>query len=360
MRVRLRTLSPTPTPPRVARDEGHGVIRGASLISAGPALGHGFEIDATTLDQIAALSESVPGRWTHGSFFTDGLGTHLGRWKNVRREGDRVVGDFVFSATAKNVRPEGLSVDAPTYLMDLAEHEPDVLGVSAVLDLTRFEQLDDGRRMARVKKVARADYVADPAANEGGLFAGELSKAAEIHGRDRVATALRAWLAAAAPAQEALVDETTENMSQKHADELSSRDAKIAALEAGLRAAEQREALRKAQEIEARLGEIQRAAQPCAIGEAALSHVRALLTRGDDELADMVGRLLVASARAGLSSGQQPEAVVPLGAPDPNTVSDQTVAADVVARLRANGFNAQLSADGKSWTTAPRSAARSN
>jgi hypothetical protein len=206
----LRTRSPSAAPPRVDREAGHGVIRGASLLTAGPAEGHGFDIDATTIAQAVALAGGRPGRWTHGNLCADGLGTHLGRWRNVRGAGRRVVGDFHFSPSAHKVKPEGLSVDAPTYLMDLAETEPEVVGVSAVIDFD-LEELaagdDDGppRRVARLRNVVRADFVADPAANPDGLFAGTpselaadateaLLEAEELYGRGRVRRFLRSYL----------------------------------------------------------------------------------------------------------------------------------------------------------------------
>ncbi|HYE92707.1 MAG TPA: hypothetical protein VEA38_16880 [Terriglobales bacterium] len=216
MRVRLRSLSPATTRPRVDRT-GNGKILGASIISKGPALGHGIDIDETTLDQVAGLTSGAKGRWTHGNLCADGLGSHLGRWSNVRRDGDQVVGDFEFSATAKSIRPAGLSVDAPTYLMDLAEGEADVAGVSIVVEGEAEEltvkgvrdgvETEETRSFLRAKKVPRADWVADPAANPAGMFADTpsalaeqateaLEHAAEFHGEGKVTEFLRAYLSA--------------------------------------------------------------------------------------------------------------------------------------------------------------------
>jgi len=214
MRVRLRAKNSAQKPPRVDR-AGSGRINGLSLITKGEALGHDFWIDETTLDQVAEQAEGSKGRWTHGNLCADGLGTHLGRWENVQRLGDSVVGDFAFSPTAKSVKPEGLAVDAPAYLMDLAERDPDAAGVSTVLELDDFdvEELSDAdkkagkkpKRLARTKATPRADFVGDPAANPDGLFAGTpselserastaLDEAAERFGAERVRGFLASYL----------------------------------------------------------------------------------------------------------------------------------------------------------------------
>lgn len=248
MRVRLRTKTPIEKPARVDRS-GNGAILGASIIRKGEALGHGFWIDDTTLDQVAKLTENAAGRWTHGDACSDGLGTHLGRWKNVHREGDAVLGDFHFSALAKNVKPEGLAVDAPTYLMDAAEKEPEVVGVSAVLDIERFddeEEPEEGKepkKLARLGKVPRADYVADPAANPEGLFAGTpselaeryavaLSAATETHGRERVESFLRAYLGQRTQEVQTV---DIEALKKKHAEELAAKDTALTLLESTIK-----------------------------------------------------------------------------------------------------------------------------
>lgn len=196
---------------------GSGAIRGLSAITTGEALGHGFEIDDTTVRQVAAALNGIPGRWTHGGLSDDGLARHLGHWvggavekfdlcRGCELEGPlppeggqaacpgcgkfmehglRAVGDFAFSKSAHSIQPDGLSVAAPVYLMDRAEENPRTLGVSVVA-LFDFEEqpvlAEDGktvkeiRRLARLQKVpkalARGDFVADPAANPLGLHAG--------------------------------------------------------------------------------------------------------------------------------------------------------------------------------------------
>lgn len=223
MRVRLRATGggKTKTSLQVVRT-GEGSIRGVSLARLGPALGHGFELDKTSLEQIAQLADGAKARWTHGEMCADGIGTHLGRFSSPRLSADGlgVDADFTFSPTAPHVQPEGLAVDARTYLLDAAEKEPDTIGLSVVLEGLTLEDLVDGdgkpmldaqgdpRRAARVTGIPRADFTGDPAANPAGLFAGVamaalsegsqsvLAGAVEAYGAGKVRGVMRAWLAA--------------------------------------------------------------------------------------------------------------------------------------------------------------------
>lgn len=365
MRVRLRTKSPTEKPARVDR-EGAGRILGASIMAKGEALGHGFWIDDTTLDQVAALAEGASGRWTHGNLCADGLGTHLGRWHNVRREGDRVLGDFHFSPLAKNVQPEGLGVDAPTYLMDAAENEPDVVGVSAVIDVELVpEELEDAdqdedeeerdpKLLARVQKVPRADYVADPAANPDGLFGGTpseladratfaLTEAESIYGREKVAAFLRAHLGQTTQQQGGSM--TIEELKKKHAEELAAKDAQLTALNATVSELKAADEKRKADEIEAYVASLKKDAAPTAIEERKLEHVRTLLKAGHGEAARAFGETLLAAAKAGRAEGE----VVDLGAKDPEVASDEVIAAN----LRAAGWKVEQDAKGRIVSKTP-------
>ena len=360
-RVRLRTKSPKPA--RVDR-KGDGAILGASIITKGEALGHGFWIDEVTLDQVAKLAEGAAGRWTHGDMCADGLGSHLGRWKNVRREGDSVLGDFHFSPLAKNVKPEGLAVDAPTYLMDAAEKEPDVVGVSTVLDIERFDESEvdedsdeEPKRLARPSKVPRADYVADPAANPDGLFAGTpselaeryavaLSAATETHGRERVESFLRAYLGQQTPTT-TRDPMTLEELKKKHAEELAARDASIVALKATVSEFELAKAKREADEIDGYIASLKKDAAPNAIEEKKLEQVRTLLKAGHGDAARSFGSTLLAAAKAPGATGGT---VVDLsGSRDEQAESDGVIAAN----LREAGWKVELDAKGRIVSKTP-------
>jgi len=142
--------------------------------------------------------------WTHSDLSADGLGRHLGRWENVRSEAVllcpeckieadslscpgcsqgvtlawRSVGDFVFDESAHKLRPDGLDVPAPVYLMDRADEDPQGLGISVVAHFALEEATAEGnepKQLARIESkgdLLRGDWVADPAANPIGLHAG--------------------------------------------------------------------------------------------------------------------------------------------------------------------------------------------
>lgn len=153
---------------------GTGRINGISLATVGEADGWGFALDEKSIDQIVAtLKAGEPGRWMH----TKDMGSFLGRWENVRREGKHAVADFVFSELAQKVQPTGLRVSARDYLLELAEKEPDQAGASLNVQYTLDPEAKlNGLPVARIVGTEGADFVGDPAANPSGLFA-KLSRA---------------------------------------------------------------------------------------------------------------------------------------------------------------------------------------
>lgn len=218
--VRLGALAQAPGRSLKVDRSGNGAIKNVSVITTGPALGHGFKIDQKTTAQVARALDGIPGRWTHGGLSEDGLARHLGRWSGGRVENfslcrgceleaaaqgelaekapqpmcpecgkpmeaaSRAVGDFTFSASAHKLKPDGLNVPAPVYLMQRAEEDPRTFGTSVVanFDLEPRLTLDDEgdeveELVARLnaddpRSLLRTDFVADPAANPVGLHAG--------------------------------------------------------------------------------------------------------------------------------------------------------------------------------------------
>ena len=171
-------------------DHDQHIIRNVSIIQKGPALGHGFEIDDVMLAQVAqkinAQPKGVKSRLTHPGLTEcggkDGIEVTLGRVKNAHVEGDKVRGDLHLGRFAAH-SPQG---DLRSYLMAIAEDDPDLVGLSIGFDPDQFEEqivaeprpesreTDDGNhvvRFGRVKDVIAADVVGDPAANTDGLLA---------------------------------------------------------------------------------------------------------------------------------------------------------------------------------------------
>ena len=181
---------------------GAGLVEGVSIITQGEALGHDAWIDETFNFQVAsALNASdggVKSRFTHPSLSGDGTGKFLGRLTNARVAGDQVLGDLHLAETAHDT-PDG---DLAKYVMDLAEEDGKVFGLSIVFEhdeeserefyssnLEEFEYQDrqgekkKGKRFkspdernaknlyhVRLKELRAGDVVDDPAANPNGLF----------------------------------------------------------------------------------------------------------------------------------------------------------------------------------------------
>ena len=158
------------------------IIRGFAVMSKGFVKDQrGWEIDDATLDQIVragnSMNAGLKSRFGHPMMSSEALGTFLGRVKNFGKEGDVVRADLHFDPSAHNT-PDG---DLATYVMDLAENDPEAFGASVVLlEYDLEEQFEaDGKtpkkdangnslpERLRVGKLSSVDVVDEPAANEG-------------------------------------------------------------------------------------------------------------------------------------------------------------------------------------------------
>ena len=163
-------------------DRKTNTIFGASLMQLGQVNDdRPWLVDETTLQQVIDLHQAngkrgTKARFAHPSMSNDGLGKHLGRWSNVRRDGDHVRGDLSLAESAFDT-PSG---DLGTYVLDLAEEDPGAFGVSAagVLDEEAMFGPDAPAVDVPIRFVGlrAADVVDEPAATRGGLFSvGDLS-----------------------------------------------------------------------------------------------------------------------------------------------------------------------------------------
>lgn len=202
----------------VVRDGGDlkaGLIRGASLVTRGEALGHGLWLDQKFIASVAAAAgpqaapRGVKARFTHPGISGDGLGRFLGRSRAARLSSDsrKVLADIHFSDTAHRT-PDG---DLAAYVMDLADEDPDAFAMSIVfyedvqaeidfllangaveahdeeygdyIDISNFKSPDadnvNNLPHARLAELAAADVVDEPAANPDGLFHREQAFAQE-------------------------------------------------------------------------------------------------------------------------------------------------------------------------------------
>lgn len=165
---------------QISRDD--GTMEGVSLISVGPALGHGLYVDSKSLETIIDELEGtkLPAYITHrGALFEDRLTREIGIFTNFRVEDERILGDFqAFDSFRED--------DTRKFnrLFELAEKMPERFGLSIVFsanstwatdvgDVDTEEKPDDALfnfPSIRVEEVSSADFVDQPAANQKGLF----------------------------------------------------------------------------------------------------------------------------------------------------------------------------------------------
>lgn len=169
------------------------IIYGVSAAQPVEALGHDMILDRKAINQIVehgnAARNGVKSRFTHPGLSSNGLGKYLGRLRDFREEGGKAVADLHIADSAFKT-PEG---DLGTYVMDLAEGDPDMFGMSVVIKGQRVWTLGDGsevdiadeegrqrkrpdnattdKPVMRVKQLMAVDAVDEPAANRDGLFA---------------------------------------------------------------------------------------------------------------------------------------------------------------------------------------------
>ena len=154
-------------------DRTNKVVMGAKVIEKGDLNdARDWTVDTDTLHQVVELAErgkrGVKARFTHPNMSDDGLGSYLGRWTDFRVENNAVYADLHIADSAFDVPGKG---DIATYVMDLAEEDPEAFGVSlaTVLDDSMVDA-EEGVPL-RFAKLRAADFVDEPAATRGGLFA---------------------------------------------------------------------------------------------------------------------------------------------------------------------------------------------
>lgn len=142
------------------------VIRNYSVMSLGEARGHGVAVDSTTLDELVAMGNAPSGgiktRVRHPNPVHDGFGRLLGKSRNFRREGDKVVADLHLSDSAFK-SPEG---DLGTYVMELASSDDDTFGASPEV-LHKKLKTAGAMPVMRLKELTAIAIVDDPATNKG-------------------------------------------------------------------------------------------------------------------------------------------------------------------------------------------------
>lgn len=212
-------------------DKDAGTMADVSLISVGPALGHGLFVDDKSLETIEDEldDKKLPAYITHrGALFEDRLTREIGMFENFRIEGDRLLADF---QAFESFRED----DSRKYnrLFEMAEKMPERFGLSIVFSATSAWATPDGDieldekpedalfefPSIRVEEVSSADFVDSPAANQRGLFS-KIDKPTTNKMTKAQLTEKNDELVAEAEALEAKLDDIQKQLDE-HADEES-------------------------------------------------------------------------------------------------------------------------------------------
>ena len=134
-----------------------GVIRGVSLISEGPALGHGVMVDARTLEQVKAAAEQYEGGLKVKLDHNSGAGDIIGYVDALRIEGKKLLGDLHLLQNSPH----------RAYVLEIAEKIPDTFGLSIAFSGPVEMASDKKTMLQRCSEIYSVDLVSEPAANEG-------------------------------------------------------------------------------------------------------------------------------------------------------------------------------------------------
>jgi hypothetical protein len=142
-----------------------GIIRGVSLITKGPALGHGVMIDSTTLEQVKKAAEQYAGGLKVKLDHSGGAGDIVGYIDTLRIEGEKLIGDLHLLESSVH----------RAYILEIAERIPDTFGLSIAFSGPSEKSTDKLTTLQRCSEIYSVDLVSEPAANAG-LFARKLKQ----------------------------------------------------------------------------------------------------------------------------------------------------------------------------------------
>ena len=147
-------------------DAASGVIRGVSLISEGPALGHGVMIDRRTLEQVKAAAEQYAGGLKVKLDHNSSAGDIIGYVSELRIEGTKLLGDLHLLQNSPH----------RAYVLEIAEKIPDTFGLSIAFSGPSELGADKKTVLQRCSEIYSVDLVSEPAANRDGLFSRIMKK----------------------------------------------------------------------------------------------------------------------------------------------------------------------------------------
>jgi hypothetical protein len=201
-----------------------GIIRGVSVITEGPALGHGAFVDAVTVQQVVDRASEYAGgvrvNNDHGSDLFNAAG-FLRNFRSERRNGTlRAVADLHILESETN----------RAKLLELASTIPDTFGISVVMG--GLHEKREGRTYLRCDELLSADLVPEPAANPTGLFSRPKTKTKNlsIMTNEEIEAAIGEAIEARMSALEKSVEEMKGLMLPKDDEELASLKEEVESL----------------------------------------------------------------------------------------------------------------------------------
>lgn len=147
-------------------DATNGVIRGVSLITEGPALGHGVMVDAKTIQQIKAAAEQYDGGLKVKLDHSGGAGDIVGFIDNLRIDGPKLLGDLHLLENSPH----------RSYILEIASKIPDTFGLSVAFSGPSEMSADKKAVLQRCSEIYSCDIVSEPAANPSGFFSRKLKQ----------------------------------------------------------------------------------------------------------------------------------------------------------------------------------------
>jgi hypothetical protein len=149
-----------------AIDTEAGVIRGVSLITKGPALGHGVMIDDKTLEQVKTAAEQYAGVLKVKLDHSGGAGDIVGYIDALRIDGEKLLGDLHLLQNSPH----------RAYILEIAQRIPDTFGLSIAFSGPSEKSSDKLTTLQRCSEIYSVDLVSEPAANPSGFFARKLKQ----------------------------------------------------------------------------------------------------------------------------------------------------------------------------------------
>ena len=149
-----------------AIDAEAGVIRGVSLITKGPALGHGVMIDDKTLEQVKIAAEQYAGGLKVKLDHSGGAGDIVGYIDALRIDGEKLLGDLHLLQNSPH----------RAYILEIAQRIPDTFGLSIAFSGPSEKSSDKLTTLQRCSEIYSVDLVSEPAANPSGFFARKLKQ----------------------------------------------------------------------------------------------------------------------------------------------------------------------------------------